>query len=193
MTSQWWFWLSDQALVQQEEEEDLTQYQTQPNPTATAPKTNTVGWEFKIVRAQRSIFQQPETLKQVCQEESQGGWILLEKLDDRRLRFKRPTTCRNKPNPNPNYDPYRSFYGSRWSFTPILSGIIAVMMTALPAYLAYRLVSLQLSLPVSPPTSLSPPPRPLPSDPPSDPSDDPFAPDAPFTPPAPPLLPSPGP
>ncbi|AFY59495.1 hypothetical protein [Synechococcus sp. PCC 6312] len=183
VTSQWWFWLGDQALVQQEEEEDLTQYQTQPNPQATAPKGSSVGWEFKIVRAQRSLFHQPETLKKVCQEEAQGGWTLLEKLDDRRLRFKRPTTYRNKPNPSSNYDPYRSFYGSRWSLTPILSGIIAVTMTALPAYLAYRLVSLQLSH--SP--SLTPEPAsqfPRPSIPPNS---------SPLTPPLPPLLPSPSP
>lgn len=186
VTSQWWFWLSDQALVYEEEEEDLTQYQTQPNPQTADAKVSPVGWEFKIVRAQRSIFQQPETLKKVCQEESQGGWILLEKLDDRRLRFKRPTSCRNKSNPNPNYDPYRSFYGSRWSFIPILSGIIAITMTALPAYLAYRLVSLQLSPPVTPPGSLSPPP-PLrqPSDPPLP------LPNTPLTSPTPPVLPGP--
>ncbi len=159
MNSQWWFWLADMTAQQQEEEEDLTQYQTQSQPLTNLPKPapSASGWEFKIVRSQRNIFHQPETLKQVCQEEAQGGWVLLEKLDDRRLRFKRPMHLRQKQLVNHSYDPYRSFYGSRWSFTTVLSGMIAVAMTALPAYLAYRLVTLQLSQPLAPSSPRSSP------------------------------------
>ena len=46
-------------------------------------------WEFKIVRAYRAVFAKPEAFKKLLSEEERAGWILLEKLDDNRVRFKR--------------------------------------------------------------------------------------------------------
>ncbi len=169
INSQWWFWLADMGAQQQDEEDDLSHYQTQVKVPSTSPKSpvpvsgqshQSSGWEFKILRAQHNIFHQPQTLQQVCQEEAQGGWILLEKLDDKRLRFKRPMSFRQKDLLIHNYDPYRSFYGSRWSLMPLFSGVIVLMMTALPAYLAYQLVTLQLSQSPAAP-ALTPPSSPL--------------------------------
>jgi len=36
------------------------------------------------------MFRDPVVLRQLCEEEAEAGWILLEKLDDHRVRFKRP-------------------------------------------------------------------------------------------------------
>ena len=49
-------------------------------------------------------------MQQVCAEEARSGWELVEKFDDSRLRFKRPTAARNIPSPA-GIDPYRSTYG----------------------------------------------------------------------------------
>ena len=68
------------------------------------------GWEFKILRANTRAFRQPDNLKQACEEESQNGWVLLEKLDDSRLRFKRPRKARETAAAGA-IDPYRSHYG----------------------------------------------------------------------------------
>jgi hypothetical protein len=45
-------------------------------------------------------------------EESRAGWVLVEKFDDGRLRFKRPVTAREKDAQLPaGVDPYRTRYG----------------------------------------------------------------------------------
>jgi hypothetical protein len=70
-----------QILAMHEEEERLTTY---------SPEDLSQGWEFKIVRANTRAFSKPEVMQQVCEEEAQSGWVLVEKFDDARLRFKRP-------------------------------------------------------------------------------------------------------
>lgn len=84
-----------------EEEERLTAYSSDDLAA---------GWEFKIVRANTAAFRKPEVMQQVCDEEAQSGWELVEKFDDARLRFKRPLSARNKPTPT-GLDPYRTHYG----------------------------------------------------------------------------------
>jgi hypothetical protein len=84
-----------------EEEERLTSY---------SPEDLSQGWEFKIVRANTRAFSKPEVLQQVCTEEAESGWQLVEKFDDSRLRFKRPTAARNKSS-STGIDPYRTTYG----------------------------------------------------------------------------------
>jgi len=49
-----------------------------------------IGWEFKIVRAKFPIFAETATVKRAERQERESGWVLIEKFDDRRLRFKRP-------------------------------------------------------------------------------------------------------
>lgn len=179
-----WRGWQQQKRQQQEEEEILTQYESKENlpspdsqlqPTETVPqRLRSTGWEFKILRAKRDLFRNPETLKRVCDEEAEAGWILLEKLDERRLRFKRPMVLRDRLDPEQlNRDPYRSRYGSPVSLSTILGLLILVVTLVLPAYLGYALVTQTLSKqrPSSPPASdlqqpFSPPPSsPSPSSP----------------------------
>jgi hypothetical protein len=101
-----------------------------------------VGWEFKIVRASRDLFRNPAVFQQLCEEEAISGWILLEKLDDRRVRFKRLIALRNILNGEQlSFDPYRCHYGS--SLTPLSClGAIALMLAiTVPSYFGYTVVS----------------------------------------------------
>src|SRR5215213_4149681 len=99
----------------QEEEERLTDY---------SPDDLAKGWEFKIVRANTAAFRKSEVMQQACDEEARSGWELVEKFDDTRLRFKRPTAARNIPSPA-GIDPYRTTYGiSQGRLTAII--LIAV-------------------------------------------------------------------
>jgi hypothetical protein len=86
------------------EEENLTRYES--NTSSDQPK----GWEFKILRTSSGGFRSRRVLSKVCAEEAQAGWILLEKLDDHRLRFRRPVTARDRDN-QCKIDPYRTRYG----------------------------------------------------------------------------------
>lgn len=147
-----------------EEEETLTPYESNdtvrvasPAPTGTATEKKNgfgkppkdprlVGWEFKIVRANREVFRDRKTFQQLCEEESQAGWILLEKLDDRRVRFKRPIALREIVNPDLlAIDPYRSHYGSAARPGVWLVAIVGLVLLVLPAYLGFMLVSATLN------------------------------------------------
>ncbi len=115
------------------EEENLTRYES--NTSSDQPK----GWEFKILRTSSGGFRGRKILNKVCAEESQAGWILLEKLDDHRLRFRRPITARDRDN-NCKIDPYRTRYGiaetvETWTtiivLLAIMSGAAALGFVAL--------------------------------------------------------------
>lgn len=81
-------------------------------------------WEFKIVRAAMPAFHKREVLERLIEEEARAGWVMLEKLDDHRVRFKRPRSARAKDAYLPQgVDPYRTSYGA----SPArLSAIIAL-------------------------------------------------------------------
>ena len=100
-----------------EEEEEMTGYN----------KEDLNGWEFKIVRANTSKFKDPEVLRQVCDEEAQSGWELLEKFDNQRLRFKRRSDKRG----NDQFatgDPYRTHIGAtEGQIVAIVFGILGVV------------------------------------------------------------------
>lgn len=69
-------------------------------------------WEFKTVRANTRAFANPATLRQVVEEEARAGWVLLEKFDDSRLRFKRRRGAGPQvPADSSAIDPYRTHYG----------------------------------------------------------------------------------
>ncbi len=53
-------------------------------------------WEFKIVRSEIGAFRKPEVFAALLQEESLAGWEMVEKLDDRRVRFKRRSDARRR-------------------------------------------------------------------------------------------------
>jgi len=106
-----------------EEEEDMAKY-TQDDLGND--------WEFKIVRSESGAFRKPEAVKKLLEEEARAGWVMLEKFDDRRVRFKRTRSARTRdallP---PGTDPYRTQYGI--SSTRIGLLVVGLMMLALLA------------------------------------------------------------
>lgn len=130
----------DSALLKQRQANGTIDRMSHPEQPSVDPQL--VGWEFKIVRSHRDLFHQPAVFQQLCEEEALAGWILLEKLDDRRVRFKRLIALRNIIDPQQlPFDPYRSYYGSSWTAQSGL-GLVAVLMAmAVPACLSYTLVS----------------------------------------------------
>jgi hypothetical protein len=139
----------------EEEEETLTPYESNDTVTASTQKNGSkklpkdprlVGWEFKIVRSHRDIFRDPAVLQRLCEEESHAGWILLEKLDDRRIRFKRPIALREIIKSDMMaIDPYRSYYGSSGNSRVWVMAIVSLILLILPAYLGFMLVSTTLN------------------------------------------------
>ena len=140
----------EQALLH-EEEEQLTPYdsketidpmdsQAQPKPKFNDPRL--VGWEFKIVRASSDVFRDSLVLKRMCEEEASAGWIMLEKLDDRRIRFKRPIAMREviRADLLP-IDPYRTTYSNARSWKPWAIAGGGLLLLVLPAYLGFILIS----------------------------------------------------
>lgn len=86
------------------EEEDMARY------TQDALQGD---WEFKIVRSDSAAFRKPEVLNELIEEEAQAGWVMLEKFDDNRVRFKRPHSARARDAFLPDdVDPYRTRYGT---------------------------------------------------------------------------------
>ena len=142
-----------------EEEEVLTLYESQEdkfnapenarsngNPKPAPNPVNLKVWEYKIVRASSDLFRNPAIFHKLCREEEEFGWILLEKLDDRRVRFKRPIALRDAPRPNlPPFDPYRTHYGPVSNAMTWAAAIVFLSAIVLPAVLGYALVSTTLT------------------------------------------------
>jgi hypothetical protein len=123
------------AEMLRQEEEEMTEY---------ADKDLRDGWEFKFLRANTAAFKDPQVLKQACEEEAQAGWVLVEKFDDQRLRFKRPAAAK-KNDSYLSFDAYRTQYGmSKNKFAGLIVGItlgaslLLVAVIMLIAYLATR-------------------------------------------------------
>jgi hypothetical protein len=91
-------WLIQKKL-QQEEEEEVTPLSADP----------AAGFEYKIMRSALGSFRKPEALKAMLEEETRAGWELFEKLDDCRIRLRRPTACRQR-DAELTQDPYRTRY-----------------------------------------------------------------------------------
>ena len=107
-----------------EEEEDMTRY-TQDDLGND--------WEFKIVRSESGAFRKSEVLKKLIEEEARAGWVMLEKFDNRRVRFKRPRRVRTRDTLlPPGVDPYRTRYGSPTAQYAVLIGVL--VMLALVAF-----------------------------------------------------------
>jgi hypothetical protein len=86
----------------EEEEQELTPYSEQDLAA---------DWEFKILRSNTGAFKRPEVMRQVCSEEQRAGWVLVEKFDNSRLRFKRPASAKVNDHRQVGIDPYRTTYG----------------------------------------------------------------------------------
>jgi hypothetical protein len=112
------------------EEEEVTQY-TQDDLEND--------WEFKIVRANTPIFRNPKALDKLIEEETRAGWSMLEKLDDSRIRFKRPRSARAKDAYLAGgVDPYRTQYGPSIPQRSLLAGMVGLGLVALVVFGLYR-------------------------------------------------------
>ena len=80
--------------------------------TSYTPKDLAEDWEFKILRSNCGSFRNPEKLRAVLDQESRGGWMLVEKFDDCRIRLKRPAGTKViQGDFEDGYDPYRTSVG----------------------------------------------------------------------------------
>jgi hypothetical protein len=108
--------------IRLDEEEDMAKY-TQDDLSND--------WEFKIVRSESGAFRKPEVLKQLIEEEARAGWVMLEKFDDRRVRFKRPRSARARDTLlPPDVDPYRTRYGAPTAQYAVLASVVIGLVAA---------------------------------------------------------------
>ena len=115
------------------EEEEMTQY-TRDDLSSD--------WEFKIVRATTPAFRKPKDLNNLIEEEARAGWIMLEKLDDSRVRFKRPHRARAQDAYLPDgIDPYRTHYGAAPTQQVIMVLLFLGLLTAVGLGLAVFLLT----------------------------------------------------
>lgn len=158
--------------LEQEEEETLTRYDSEDIKKMRAKPVQSNGysnpespellvkeWEYKIVRASQDVFRNPTVFKRLCQEEAETGWILVEKLDDRRVRFKRLRGLETQENPYQiKQDPYRSTYGKSNNLGSWLTVLAFITAIILPAYLGFSLVAMSFNKSYqNSPTTLSSP------------------------------------
>jgi hypothetical protein len=108
------------AELMRQEEEEMTPY---------SDKDLAEGWEFKIVRASMAAFGKPDRFRAILEEEKKGGWVLVEKFDDYRIRLKRPVGTKvTEGDITDGYDPYRSLVGpTAEQRTRILLGVGGVI------------------------------------------------------------------
>jgi hypothetical protein len=84
-------------------------------------------WEFKIVRSNFAEFRNRETLRAVLEEEKRGGWTLVEKFDDQRIRLKRPASTKmTESDFADGYDPYRTNVGVRQA--AVVLGFVGILV-----------------------------------------------------------------
>lgn len=103
----------------QEEEETLTKYSTE----------DLDGWEFKIVRSSGKIT--GDRFDELCKEEGENGWELVEKFDDYRVRFKRRVEHREQDGYS-EVDPYRTQVGlSEGKLVLMILGIAGVSVATI--------------------------------------------------------------
>jgi hypothetical protein len=119
------------ARRRREEEESLTGY----TPTELAE-----GWEFKILHSSTSAFRKTEAFRQAVVEERRAGWVLVEKFDNQRLRFKRPASARSGDGAL-GIDPYRTSFGmSQAKLTAVILATVfgtmgvAILITVLAVH-----------------------------------------------------------
>jgi hypothetical protein len=113
-------------MMHTEEEEDMAYTQEDLNND----------WEFKIVRSESGAFRKPEVLKKLLEEEARAGWVMVEKLDDRRIRFKRPRSARARDVLLPaGVNPYRTWYGTPIArYVLLVSVLIGVLFAGLGVF-----------------------------------------------------------
>ena len=114
----------------EEEEEKMTKYTNEDLDH---------GWEFKIVRSSSGAFRKPEVMQAVMDEEAQAGWEMIEKFDNHRIRFKRPSSARRNDLSLPVYlDPYRTQYGGNLANYGVVIGVgimVALLLAGVAIFL----------------------------------------------------------
>ena len=101
-------------------------------------------WEFKIVRSESGAFRKPQVLSQLVEEEAQAGWVLLEKFDDNRVRFKRPQSAQARDIYLPEgVDPYRTRYDAFSSQAVGLAVMVGLLMVGALAFGLLLLVGMR--------------------------------------------------
>ncbi len=111
---------NEQRRKIEQEEEEMTKYTSEDLDH---------NWEFKIIRSTYPAFRKPGIFQALLEEESLAGWELVEKLDDRRVRFKRRRETRQRDATlPPGLDPYRTQFGTNTNTIGIVVGIISAML-----------------------------------------------------------------
>lgn len=89
-------------------------------------------WEFKILRAGFGGFARPDRLHAALEAEEPAGWALHEKLDDHRLRLRRPVDRRHLDG-KLDFDAYRSTATSSLGPSRVMfvGGVFAALTAAI--------------------------------------------------------------
>lgn len=132
--------------------------------TGYTPADLAENWEFKILRSSTGAFKNPERFREAVEEEAHAGWVLVEKFDNSRLRFKRSASARSADaamrasggggvpvgesgwgegggGGGAGIDPYRTTYGisdTRLAFTIVISMLGLISLLIFCIYLATR-------------------------------------------------------
>ena len=97
-------------------------------------------WEFKILRSATSQFKNYEVVEKVKAEESVSGWVMVEKFDNNRIRFKRPRKAmENDIHLPPGVDPYRIDYGMSEGMLGVT--ITGVILAAIGIFIAVGVIT----------------------------------------------------
>ena len=91
-----------------------------------------------VLSTSSAAFRKPEVLNRLLEEEARAGWVLLEKLDDSRIRLKRPRSARSRdaylP---PDADPYRTQYGAPAAQRAQIAVVIGLLLTLMGGVMAF--------------------------------------------------------
>jgi hypothetical protein len=96
----------------------------------TAPMAADDGYEYKILRSNWSSFKSPTAMRSALEYEAQFGWDLFEKLDNSRLRMRRPIQCREQ-DAERTHDPYRIWVGPSDKAIGVFVVVAMVVVVAL--------------------------------------------------------------
>lgn len=99
--------------------------------------TTDEGYEYKILRSAWSAFRWPSRLQAALGDEARAGWDLFEKLDNNRVRLRRPITCRAHDG-ELHQDPYRTWVG----ITENTIGLVIVLSIFIVMFTIIALVNL---------------------------------------------------
>ncbi|MDX1978600.1 MAG: hypothetical protein SFT94_13080 [Pseudanabaenaceae cyanobacterium bins.68] len=114
-----------------------------PNPVDLEMLPEIWQSEFKIVRSSTNGFRGKDSLRYVCEQEAKAGWVLWEKLDNQRLRFRRLIAARQFDHLC-TQDPYRTYYGMPPEVSSLLSLLAVVVLLVVPSYWGFTFIRNQL-------------------------------------------------